>query len=68
MDFHQQSGIFIHRLTVIFRMGPVGGTDFAQNTSGLAHHVRNTKRAANFHQLTARNDHLFAVGRGGQHQ
>ncbi len=68
VDLHQQGGIFIHRLAIIFRMGAVGGTHFMQRTARLAHHVRDAKRAANLHQLTAGHHHLFAAGGGRQHQ
>ncbi len=68
MHLHQQAGIVVHRLTIIFRVGAVSGTDFMQNAARLAHHVRNTERAADLHQLTARYHHLAAAGDRRQHQ
>ncbi|CPR71833.1 Uncharacterised protein [Salmonella enterica subsp. enterica serovar Bovismorbificans] len=68
MHLHQQPGIFIYRLTVIFRVRPVGGAHFMQRTARLAHNIRNTKRAADFDQLATRNHHLFAAGCRRQHQ
>ena len=49
-------------------MGAVGGPDFMQNAARLAHHVGNTKRAADLHQLAARHHHLTAAGGCRQHQ
>ena len=68
VDLHQQRGIVIHRRAVVFRMRAVGRADFMQRTARLAHHVRNAKRSANLHQLTAGNHHLFAAGGRRQHQ
>ncbi|SAF68316.1 Uncharacterised protein [Enterobacter asburiae] len=68
VNLHQQGGIFIHRRAIIFRMGAVGSAHLMQRAARLAHHVRNTKRPANLHQLAAGNHHLFAAGGGRQHQ
>ena len=68
MDLHQQPGILIHGLTIIFRMGAVGGADFMQDTTRLAHHIGNTECTADLHQLAAREHHFFTAGGGRQHQ
>ena len=68
VNLHQQGGIFIHRRAIIFRMGTVCRAHFMQRAACLAHHVRNTKRPANLHQLAAGHHHLFAAGGGRQHQ
>ncbi|MNZ81239.1 hypothetical protein D3C78_998980 [compost metagenome] len=49
MHLHQQPGLIVNRVTVVFQMGAVGGADFDQLAARLTHHVGNTERAANFH-------------------
>ena len=68
MHLHQQAGIVINGLTIIFRVGAVRGSDFMQDAARLAHHVGNTERAADLHQLAARHHHLAAAGGCRQHQ
>ncbi len=50
------------RFGVISSVGSVGRADFDQLRTGLLHHVRHAEPAANFDQLSARHDHLFAFG------
>ena len=68
VNLHQQRGIVIHRLTIVFGMGAVGGTHFVQLTTRLTHHIRNAKCAADLHQFAAGNHHFAAAGGGRQHQ
>ncbi len=68
MHLHQQRRIFAYCVAVIFGMGAVGGAHLVQNAARLAHYVRNTKRAADLHQLAARHHDLFTVRQRGQHQ
>ena len=53
VDLHQQGGIVIHRLAIVFGMGAVGGAHFVQLTTRLAHHVGDAERPADLHQLAA---------------
>ena len=68
VDLHQQRGIVIHRLAIIFGMGAVGGTHFVQLATRLAHHVGDAKCPADLHQFAARDHHFATAGGGRQHQ
>ena len=68
VDLHQQGGIVIHRLAIVFGVGAVGGAHFVQLTTCLTHHVGNAERPADLHQLAAGDHHLPAAGGGRQHQ
>ncbi|MNE10913.1 hypothetical protein D3C80_1036500 [compost metagenome] len=68
MHLHQQPGLFVNRAAVIFQVGAVGRADLDQLATGLAHHVRDAERTANFHQFATRHHHLLAGGDRRQHQ
>ena len=53
---------------VVGDAGPVGGADLAQDRAGLGHDVRDTKTAADLHQLTARDDDFTAGGQRRQRE
>ncbi len=68
VHFHQQRGLFADRIEIIAQVCAVGRAHFHQLTARLAHHIRDTKRAANLYQLAARHNHLFACAQRRQHQ
>ena len=62
VDFKQQRGFFVYGIFVVRWMRAIGTANFFQNRSALGHDFGNAKRAADFDQLAARNDHFFAFG------
>ena len=55
-------------LLVVGDAGAIGGAHFAQHRARLRHHVGNAERAADLHQLAARDDDLAAFGQRIQRQ
>ena len=68
MDLHQEGRVFIHAIGVIGQVGAVGAAHFAQHGAGARHHVGDAEGAADFHQFAARDDDLFILRQGIQHQ
>jgi len=66
VDFEQQAGIRADGPLVVVEVGAVGGPYLAQPGPALAHHIRNTKRAADLHQLTPGHHGLPPLGQAVQ--
>ena len=60
VHLHEQGSVLSHRLGVVFGVRAVGGAYFYQLAACTFHDVGDAEGATNFHQLAARDHHLFA--------
>ncbi len=67
MHPHQRTGVLVDGVFVIMNVRTIGGSHLVQGRAGFGHDIRDAERTADLHQLPARHDDLFPLGKGFEH-
>ena len=68
MHLEQRRCLVGNRPLIILGVGFIGGPHLRQSRVALLHNLRHPEGAADFHQLSPGDDHLFILGQGAQNQ